>query len=190
MKNLHPFPEELGIQSEGPLARLTRELEDLEILRVHTLQRDNLSELVADAKEGAFLFSELCRRGHFKECLTWLTQFQNWYSAKLMILLQGGHFSPRLAAGAVDRHTETANIAPREQRAGRTRRWRPPRGCQGRCNGRGERVPRMGRTTSHRSHWRRPNMFDFIESPRAVYRCTIQNARPNPDRMTLVLLRR
>ena len=28
-----------------------------------------------------------------------------------------GHFSPRLAAGAVDRHTEIANIAPQERRA-------------------------------------------------------------------------
>ena len=33
-------------------------------------------------------------------------------------LSQGeGHFSPRLAAGAVDRHTEIANIAPQERRA-------------------------------------------------------------------------
>jgi hypothetical protein len=35
-----------------------------------------------------------------------------------MIISHGeGHFLPRLASGAVDRHTEIANIAPQERRA-------------------------------------------------------------------------
>ena len=50
---------------------------------MRTIQRDNLIELVADTKEGSYLVSELCRRGHFPECLTWLTHPVNWSIAKL-----------------------------------------------------------------------------------------------------------
>ena len=53
-----------------------------------------------------------------------------------MIISHGeGHFSPRLAAGAVDRHTEIANIAPQERRAradGASTRGRGVRGAGGR----------------------------------------------------------
>ena len=88
-KNLHAYPEELGfsdkafIASEEPLSRLTRENTPLEIFSVETDKRGTVIELVANTAKGKFLVNELCKRGHFEECLTWLNTSANFYKTRL-----------------------------------------------------------------------------------------------------------